>query len=247
MLELEPSLVHEMDGLVGAIYAPEDQSGDAQRFTAALAGHAAARGVDLRFDCTASGLVRDAGGVRAVACGSTAIECDAVVVAAGVHSASLLRPLGLRLPIYPVKGYSASLPVGNPALAPSLSVTHAARRMVVTPLDGILRASGTVEIGGYDTAVNTRRAAAVMDGMRALFPEAGDYWQVTYWAGLRPMTPDGPPLLGATPIPNLYLNTGHGSLGWTLAAGSARVLADLLAGRETPLACSAPAPRRHSA
>jgi D-amino-acid dehydrogenase len=147
-----------------------------------------------------------------------------------------VAPLGLNLPVYPVKGYSVTLPITRPEAAPTVSLTDEAHKIVISTLGNRLRAAGTAEITGHDTMLDPRRADAVLRGLLALFPAAGKADDAEFWTGLRPMTPDGPPVLGATPVPGLYLNTGHGTLGWTMAAGSGRILADVVAGREPPVA-----------
>jgi D-amino-acid dehydrogenase len=155
------------------------------------------------------------------------------VVALGSYSPLLLRPLGIRIPVYPLKGYSITLPLGpaEEGAAPSVSLTDEAHKIVISRLGSRLRAAGTAELAGYDTGVNPLRCAAITRRVRELFPGLGAITTIDTWAGLRPATPNNVPLIGRTRLSNLFLNTGHGTLGWTLACGSGRALADLVSGR----------------
>jgi D-amino-acid dehydrogenase len=161
------------------------------------------------------------------------LSADAYVVALGSYSPLLLRPVGIRIPVYPLKGYSITLPLGpaEEGAAPTVSLTDEAHKIVLSRLGNRLRAAGTAELAGYDTAVNPVRCAAIARRVRELFPGLGAITIVDNWAGLRPATPGNVPLIGRTRLPNLFLNTGHGTLGWTLACGSGRALADLVSGR----------------
>jgi D-amino-acid dehydrogenase len=230
VLRVEPSLQYA-EGIVGGIFSPDDQSGDAFLFTSQLAADAQRRGVTFYYDVGVRGLKREGSRVTGISTGKGLLKTDAVVLCAGSYSASLVAPLGIDLPVYPVKGYSVTLPIDNPEAAPEVSLTDEVRKIVISRLGDRLRAAGTAEITGHDTAMNDTRARAVLDGLLALFPKAGDPQRAEFWTGLRPMTPDGPPVIGATPIENLYMNTGHGTLGWTMAAGSAKLLAEAVDGR----------------
>ncbi len=230
VLRIEPALQHA-EGIVGGVYAPDDQSGDAYEFTRQLAADAQRRGATFYYDVGVSALKREGDRVTGVSTTRGLLQTEAVVLCAGSYSAALVRPLGLALPVYPVKGYSVTLPVTDPEAAPEVSLTDEGRRIVISRLGDRVRAAGTAEIAGHDTALDETRARAVLDGLLALFPRAGDPERAEFWTGLRPMTPDGPPVLGATPVANLYLNTGHGTLGWTMAAGSGRLLAELIGGK----------------
>lgn len=230
-LAIEPALADIADQLAGALYATDDESGDAYRFTCQIAAHAISLGADFRYATDVRGIVTAGGRITGVATADGTLPADTVVVAAGSYSAALLRPLGIRLPVYPAKGYSVTLPVTDAAHAPTVPVIDEQLKIVVTRLGDRLRAAGTAEIGGYDRTLNPHRADSMLRGLRTLFPRAGDATRAEAWCGLRPMTPDGPPVLGATGIEGLVLNTGHGTLGWTMACGSARVTADLIAGR----------------
>jgi D-amino-acid dehydrogenase len=162
------------------------------------------------------------------------LQGDAYVVSLGSYSPLLLAPLGIRIPVYPLKGYSITLPLGpaEQSAAPSVSLTDEAHKIVISRLGNRLRAAGTAELTGYDTTVNVMRCAAIVRRVRKLFPQLGAVTTIENWAGLRPATPSNVPLIGETKLKNLYLNTGHGTLGWTLACGSGKALADLISGRQ---------------
>jgi D-amino-acid dehydrogenase len=233
-LSIEPALSASRGHWVGATYTPQDESGDARQFTVALARLCESRGVQFRFNRTVQGISVGKGQVKGVMLQGSPVplEADAVVVALGSFSASLLRPLGIRIPVYPVKGYSATIPITEPSAAPDVSVTDDACKMVFTRLGDQLRVAGTAEFAGFNLSLNPARCEALVRRARVLFPDAADYSQATFWAGLRPSTPSNRPLIGRTPIRNLYLNTGHGTLGWTLGCGSGQALADIVSGKK---------------
>jgi D-amino-acid dehydrogenase len=228
---IEPALAAAAPGLAGGIFTPSDESGDAHIFTTALATLAAGLGVEFRWGVDVRGFVGDGGRVSGLVTAQGTIAADAYVLAAGCDSARLARGLGLRLPIVPAKGYSITVPVAGHAGAPEVSITDDEHKMVYSRLGDRLRAAGTAEMAGYDTALNPRRAGLILEHARRLFPDGGDFDRAESWAGLRPVTPDSVPLLGATPFANLFLDTGHGTLGWTMACGSGRLIADLVSGR----------------
>ena len=229
----EPGLARARDTIVGGLRLPNDETGDCYKFTCALADLSAGLGVGFRFGTPVAGL-REAGG-RIVAAQTAAgeIEGDAFVAALGSYTPALLRPFGMRLPVYPVKGYSITLPLGPAEVpaAPSVSLTDEAYKLVISRLGERLRIAGTAELAGYDTSVNEVRCNAILHRVRQLFPQLGAIHVVETWAGLRPATPNNIPVIGRTRLRNLYLNTGHGTLGWTLACGSGRATADLVSGR----------------
>jgi D-amino-acid dehydrogenase len=237
-LEIEPALRHSEDRIVGGVHTPHDESGDAFQFTQALARLAQQRGVGFRFGKTVARIETGAGQVTALGLqDGERLSADAYVVALGSYSPLLLEPLGIRIPVYPLKGYSVTLPLG-PAelpLAPSVSLTDEAYKIVVSRLGNRLRAAGTAELAGYDTSVNAVRCAAIVRRLRVLFPALGAATVVENWSGLRPATPNNVPVIGRTRYGNLYLNTGHGTLGWTLACGSGRAMADIVSGRAPEL------------
>lgn len=238
-LAIEPALAGSRVPVVGGTYTASDESGDARRFTEALARHAAGRGVRFRHGETIAALMRDEGrlsGVR-LASGET-LGADMTVLALGSYSPLLLKPLGVRLPVYPAKGYSATLALPEGAAAPTVSLTDDGCKIVISRLGQSLRVAGTAEFNGYDTSLNAARCAALLRRTREIFPALEAVTEVEYWAGLRPATPGNVPLIGdmaGAGLPGLWLNTGHGTLGWTLACGSARMLADLVAGRDPGL------------
>ena len=238
-LELEPALRHSIDPVVGGVFDPDDESGDAHRFTQELARVAAARGVTFRFGAAVEAIESDGASVSGVRLESASMEtADAYVVSLGSYSPLVLAPLGIRIPVYPLKGYSITLPLGPAELAaaPTVSLTDEAFKIVISRLGNRLRAAGTAELAGYDTSINPVRCAAIARRIRALFPALGAVTTLDSWAGLRPATPSNVPLIGKTRLGNLYLNTGHGTLGWTLACGSGSALADLIAGRRPQVA-----------
>lgn len=238
-LAIEPALRYSNDRVVGGVYNPTDESGDAFRFTHELARAAAARGVAFRFGATIEAIETAGGAVSAIRLrGDERASADAYVVSIGAYSPLLLAPLGIRIPVYPLKGYSITLPLGPAELAaaPTVSLTDEACKIVVSRLGNRLRAAGTAELTGYDTTLNTARCAAIARRIRELFPGLGAVTTVENWTGLRPATPNNVPVLGRTKLKNLYLNTGHGTLGWTLACGSGSVLADLVSGRRPQVA-----------
>ena len=232
-LEIEPALRASEDPVVGGVYTPGDESGDALRFTEALARMAGARGVEFRFNASVEAIESGAGEAAAVRVGAESLSADAYVVCLGSYSPLLLRPHGIRIPVYPLKGYSITLALGpaEAALAPSVSLTDEAYKIVISRLGSRLRAAGTAELTGYDTQLNTVRCAAISRRVRALFPALGGITAVENWTGLRPATPDNVPIIGRTRLRRLYVNTGHGTLGWTLACGSGKALADIVSGR----------------
>jgi len=239
-LAIEPALAPARDRLVGATYTPSDESGDAHLFTAGLASLSEGRGVRFLFGREILGLRATGEGVTGVVAkgpeGEETIAGDAYVVAMGSYSPLLTRPLGLDLPVYPAKGYSATVAVADPDKAPSVSLTDDAAKIVVSRLGERLRVAGTAELSGYSTDLDPVRCEALVRRMREMLPEAGDWDRPSYWTGLRPATPSGVPVIGRTRIPNLWINTGHGTLGWTMACGSGRALADRISGRRPEVA-----------
>ncbi len=232
VLRIEPALAYGSGTIAGAVYAPTDETGDACRFTRELANWCATQGVEFRFDTRIVRLVQGRGRIEAIETDRGPISGDAYVLALGVHTPGFARQVGLnRLPIYPAKGYSMTLPLREPARAPMLGGIDEHSLLVWARLDDRLRITSKVEIGGFDTGHRPKDFARMLALTEARFPGAADLSAPNYWAGLRPLTPEGTPRLGPTPIPNLYLNAGHGHLGWTMASGSGRVVADVISGR----------------
>jgi D-amino-acid dehydrogenase len=239
-LAVEPALVHSKLKIAGGTYAPDDESGDARKFTTALANHCRQRGVEFRFGSTVQGPRYEGDVVRSLVVQGESgrpdeLTADAYVVCLGSHSTALLRSAGIAIPVYPVKGYSVTIPIDDPAGAPTASITDEAHKIVVSRLGERLRAAGTAEMAGYDSALNQVRCEAIRNRARLWFPRASSYERVEYWTGLRPATPGNVPIIGRTRFDNLFVNTGHGTLGWTLACGSARALAEIVAGRRPEL------------
>ena len=235
---LEPALASSRDRIAGASFCPDDESGDAYAFTEALAARARAAGVTFHLSTTVTRVITMGGrfsAIEAVGADGWPVRhsADAVVVALGVQSVALLAPLGLHPKITPAKGYSATYDVIDPAAAPSVSLTDDDCKLVFSRLGDTLRVAGTAELAGYGRELNLVRCEALTRRTQALFPKACDYTRPRYWTGLRPLTPSNVPYLGSTPIPGLYLNAGHGTLGWTLAAGSGQLIADLISSRTT--------------
>ena len=234
---IEPSLAQARERLAGGLRLPKDETGDCHRFTNALCERARALGVDFRFDQTVDGLVTEGGRVIGVRAGGELLKADRFVLAFGSYSRSFLRPLGLDLPVYPVKGYSLTVPLVDPAFAPQSTVLDETYKIAVTRLDDRIRVGGMAELGGFDLRLDPRRRATLELVVNDLFP-GGDLARATFWTGLRPMTPDSTPVIGATKYPNLYLNTGHGTLGWTMACGSAKLISDMVMGQRTEISAS---------
>ena len=230
-IALEPALADQRDQIRGGVHYPGDDFGDAHLFTTALGDRCAELGVELRFGERVTGFALERGRIAAVETDKGRVAADAVVLALGVESLALARQLGLRLPIYPVKGYSMTLDAAGWNRQPRIPVIDDARKMGIAPLGDRIRLAGTAEFAGFDKSLNETRNGALLSNFMALFPDFPNAASAEPWAGLRPMTPDGIPVLGPTPIDNLFLNVGHGHLGWTLACGSARVVTDLVAGR----------------
>ena len=228
----EPALAAVKDKIAGGLRLPQDETGDCHMFTQALAVEAEKLGVRFAFDVGIQGLSADATRVTGVATSNGVLQADAFVVALGSWSSRLVRPLGISLPVYPVKGYSITVPIVDPDGAPVSTVMDESYKVATTRLGDRIRVGGTAEISGYSDKLYAARRATLDHSLTDLFPRGGDLARATFWSGLRPMTPDGPPVIGATRYSNLHLNTGHGTLGWTMACGSGRVLADLLSGRK---------------
>jgi D-amino-acid dehydrogenase len=237
VIAIEPALAPHRAAIVGGDYTPDDESGDAYRFAVALAAQCAAKGVEFRYNTHITRLLSEGGQVQGVELIDPGGEygrlvADAYVVALGSMSPLLVRALGVPCNVYPTKGYSASYPIVDPAAAPTVSLTDSSHKVVFSRLGNSLRMAGTAELSGYSRSLNTARCEAMTRLAQELFAEALDFQNVKYWSGLRPSTPSNVPLIGRTRIPNLYLNTGHGTLGWTMGPGSGRAIADLLSGRQ---------------
>lgn len=234
-IAVEPGLAAAREKIVGGLRLPGDETGDCFKFTGALAAMAAERGVRFHYGETIRSLAVEGEHVAGIETDRGRIVADRYVLALGSHSAGMLRPLGLRLPVYPVKGYSITVPIVDAARAPESTLMDESYKIAITRLGDRIRVGGMAEISGYNNALPERRRATLVHSLTDLFAGAGDVGAASYWSGLRPMTPDGPPVIGATPYGNLFLNTGHGTLGWTMACGSGRLIADLVSERPTDI------------
>jgi D-amino-acid dehydrogenase len=230
----EPALGPIERTLSGAVLYPEDASGDAFKFTQGLTERARGRGVTFAFGHTIKGVERNGGRIDAVVTDGGRITGDLYVLALGSYSAPLGRSLGLRLPIYPGKGYSITVEAKGWNGAPRIPVADDGLKAAVTPLGDRLRVAGTVEFTGLEPGLDDARGRLLVRNLAAILPDAPK-GEVRHWAGLRPMTPSGRPLIGRTRIENLFVNSGHGPLGWTLAAGSARLIAAMVQGEPAPI------------
>ncbi|MBA4089014.1 MAG: D-amino acid dehydrogenase small subunit [Sphingobium sp.] len=229
-LAAEPGLAASGSPIVGGLRLPNDETGDCFKFTNALADMARARGVQFLLGRNIQALATDAGRIRHVVTDQGMVSGDAYLVAMGSFSPLLVAPLGLRLPVYPVKGYSITVPIVQPDAAPVSTLLDESYKVAITRLGDRIRVGGMAELSGYTNDLPQARRDTLDHSVGTLFPGAGDLSRATFWSGLRPMTPDSTPVVGATTIDNLFLNTGHGTLGWTMACGSGRVIADIIGG-----------------
>ncbi len=228
----EPGLATSTVKFVGGLRLPQDETGDCHMFTQALAKEAARLGVQFKFNTSIERLETDGTKITGVVTSAGTLQADAYVAALGSWSPRLLKPIGIAVPVYPVKGYSITVPIVGANGAPVSTVMDESYKVAITRLGKRIRVGGTAEISGYSSSLDAARRATLEHSLTDMFPHGGDLSQATFWCGLRPMTPDGPPIIGATRYSNLHLNTGHGTLGWTMACGSGRVLADLMSGRK---------------
>lgn len=237
-VEVEPGLASVKDNLLGGLRLVHDETGDCQIFTTNLAKEAQKLGVKFRHDVTINRLLTDYGKLTGVEISTQndteVLEADQYVIALGSYSRQLMQGLGLDIPVYPVKGYSLTVPIINSDAAPVSTVMDETYKVAITRFDNRIRVGGMAELAGFDLSLNPRRRETLEMVLNGLFPNAGDTSQALFWTGLRPMTPDGTPIIGkaSAVYNNVWLNTGHGTLGWTMACGSGQVLADLLANHQ---------------
>ncbi len=228
----EPALARVRERLSGGLRLPNDETGDCHLFTRQLAERAAMLGVQFRLDTAIDGLEVEGDRFMAVRLASgERLYADRCVVALGSHTPALLKPLGIDVPVYPVKGYSLTLELRDETAAPVSTVLDETYKIAVTRFDRRIRIGGMAELAGFDLALRPGRRKTLEMVVNDLFPGAGELSTGKFWTGLRPMTPDSTPIVGATRVQRLFLNTGHGTLGWTMAAGSGRLIADLVTGR----------------
>ena len=228
---VEPALAQVREKFVGGLRLPGDETGDCFKFTNALRELAVARGVEFRYGVGITGLVNDGDRIAGVATDQGTVTGDAYVVALGSYSPLLLKPHGIDLPVYPVKGYSLTVPITNPEGAPVSTVMDEYHKVAITRLGDRIRVGGMAELDGFSKALHPSRRATLEHVVTDFYAGGGDAKAGSFWAGHRPMTPDGPPVIGRAKFSNLWLNTGHGTLGWTMSCGSGAVLADLVSGQ----------------
>jgi D-amino-acid dehydrogenase len=227
----EPGLATAQVPFVGALRLPNDDTGDCKLFTEALTAKAAVAGVTFQFGVAIEAIRTSGDTISGVTTSRGTLTADTYVGALGSYAPLILKPIGIPLPVYPIKGYSLTVPITDPSVAPVSTVMDETYKVATTRFADRIRVGGTAEIAGWDTALRPHRRGPLERSLRDLFPRAGDIDRATFWCGLRPMTPDGTPVLGPTKYRNFYLNTGHGTLGWTMAAGSGQALADLVSGK----------------
>jgi len=230
LARVEPALATTQHKLTGGLRLPNDETGDCQLFTQRLAKMAAEAGVTFRFNTQVDALLQEGNQIQGVKCGDEIVTADAYVVAFGSFSTALLHDI-VQIPVYPLKGYSLTVPITDENAAPVSTVLDETYKVAITRFDNRIRVGGMAEIVGYNTKLLPARRATLEMVVRDLYPHGGDVAGATFWSGLRPMTPDGTPIVGRTPLKNLYLNTGHGTLGWTMACGSGQLLADIISGK----------------
>jgi len=229
-LKLEPALAHTQQAYYGGIHSPLDESGDICMFTQKLAEYCTQHfGAQFHYNTEILGLHSESGKISHVSTNRGNMRGDAYVMSMGSYSPLLLRPLGIKVPIYPMKGYSVTFPAND--FSPNISITDDARKIVYSRLGNRIRVAGTAEFAGYNTDVKLKRIDPIVSGIKSLFPKANLQFH-DHWACLRPSTPDGPPIIGKTRYDNLFMNTGHGTLGWTQGAASAAILADIMNGKD---------------
>ncbi|MFP6558419.1 D-amino acid dehydrogenase [Paraburkholderia sp. B3] len=227
----EPALAAVSHKLTGGLRLPGDETGDCQLFTTRLAAMAEQLGVKFRYNMPIDSLAVSGDRIAGVQCGSEFVRADAFVVALGSFSTKMLANI-VKIPVYPLKGYSITAPIVNADAAPVSTVLDETYKIAITRFDNRIRVGGMAEIVGFDKTLREARRETLEMCVNDLFPGGGDTTKATFWTGLRPMTPDGTPVVGRTPLPNLFLNTGHGTLGWTMSCGSGQLLADLISGKQ---------------
>ena len=234
----EPALARVRGLIAGGLRLPNDETGDCYKFTTALAALAQSRGVQFRYGVDILRLRFEGDRVEGVDTDAGSTASDAYVAALGSYTPRLVAPLGLAAPVYPIKGYSITVPIVSADRAPVSTVMDETYKVAITRLGERIRVGGMAEVSGFSKDLPNARRSTLEASLTDLFPDSGDLGAATFWSGLRPMTPDGTPVVGPTQFANLFLNTGHGTLGWTMACGSARLLADLVSGREPEIAAA---------
>jgi D-amino-acid dehydrogenase len=235
-LQYEPALALVKDKFVGALRLPGDETGDCFKFTQSLARMAEELGVEFRFGTTIEGVESDGRRVTGIRTSAGTLVADQYLLALGSYSTRLLKPIGIDIPVYPVKGFSITVPITDAGMAPESTIMDETHKVAVTRLGDRIRVGGTAQLSGFDLDLDADRRKTLEFVVTDLFPRGGDVTKAEFWTGLRPMTPDGTPIIGNTRYPNLHLSTGHGTLGWTMAAGTGRIMADMLSGRTPEIA-----------
>ena len=231
LAQAEPALAAVSHKLTGGLRLPGDETGDCQMFTTRLAAMAEQLGVKFRYNTPIDSLTMAGDRIAGVQCGDELVRADSFVVALGSYSTKFLSGL-VKIPVYPLKGYSITAPIVNEASAPISTVLDETYKIAITRFDDRIRVGGMAEIVGFDKSLREARRETLELCVNDLFPGGGDTSKATFWTGLRPMTPDGTPIVGRTPVPNLFLNTGHGTLGWTMSCGSGQLLADVMSSKQ---------------
>jgi D-amino-acid dehydrogenase len=244
LVAAEPGL--DQNKLVGGLRLPNDETGDCQLFTTRLTAMAEELGVKFRYGVDITGLVSDGDAIKGVQCGAELVTADSYVVALGAYSTPLLKKL-VDIPVYPLKGYSITVPIVDADAAPVSTILDETYKIAVTRFDDRIRVGGMAEIAGFDKRLNPRRRETLEMVVNDLFPGAGDTASASFWTGLRPMTPDGTPIVGRTALRNLFVNTGHGTLGWTMSCGSAQLLSDIISARRPAILADDLSVARYSA
>ncbi|MBB5506552.1 D-amino acid dehydrogenase [Paraburkholderia atlantica] len=227
----EPALAAVSHKLTGGLRLPGDETGDCQMFTTRLAALAEQLGVKFRYNTPIDALAMAGGRIAGVQCGGELVRADSFVVALGSYSTRFLDGI-VKIPVYPLKGYSITAPIVDATAAPVSTVLDETYKIAITRFDDRIRVGGMAEVVGFDKSLREARRKTLELSVNDLFPGGGDTSKATFWTGLRPMTPDSTPIVGRTPVPNLFLNTGHGTLGWTMSCGSGQLLADLMSGKQ---------------
>ncbi|MFL1425982.1 D-amino acid dehydrogenase [Acinetobacter baumannii] len=242
---VEPALANAQDKLVGGLHLPNDETGDCYLFTNALAQIAKELGVNFQFNQNVEKLIVEGDQIKGVQVNGKVLTADRYVLAFGSYSRDFLKPLDLQLPVYPVKGYSLTIPIVDPAFAPQSTVLDETYKIAITRFDQRIRVGGMAELSGFNLGLNEDRRATLQMVTQDLFP-GGDMEQASFWTGLRPMTPDSTPIIGATCFKNLFLNTGHGTLGWTMACGSGKLISDIVLNHKTDISTDGLSIQRYS-
>ena len=246
LAQVEPALAYAQDKLVGGLHLPNDETGDCYLFTNALAGVAQEMGVEFKFNQNVERLITQGDEIKGVVINGEVLTADKYVLAFGSYSRDFLKPLQLDLPVYPVKGYSLTVPIMDEKFAPQSTVLDETYKIAMTRFDRRIRVGGMAELSGFNRELNTDRRATLEMVTQELFP-GGDLSQAQFWTGLRPMTPDSTPIIGATRFSNLFLNTGHGTLGWTMACGSGKLISDLVMNHQPDISTEGLSIQRYAA